>query len=75
MPPVKKTETKAKSKKLDSKEHHCSQCNRPKLHEVFEHKDGVTMKCPCGYEFVDVRPPNITVDTVDTAETIELGTE
>ena len=58
MPPKKKTEStivKPKPKKLDSEEHHCSQCNRPNLHEVYEHEDGVLMKCPCGYEFVDVR--------------------
>ncbi len=44
-----------KPKRLASESHHCSQCNRPTAHEVFEHPDGVTMKCPCGYSFVDVR--------------------
>ena len=43
-----------KLRELDSIEHHCSQCNRPKIHKVFEHEDGVLMQCPCGHEFVDV---------------------
>ncbi len=61
-------------KKLDPVEHHCSQCNRPKLHEVHEHEDGVTMHCPCGYEFVDVRPP--VVETEIVVETVvESGIE
>lgn len=46
---------KLKPKRIGTEDHHCSQCNRPKLHEVFEHKDGVLMKCPCGYKFVEIR--------------------
>lgn len=52
--PKTRTVSAKKPRKLDSIEHHCSQCNRPKLHEVFEHEDGVLMICPCGHEFVDV---------------------
>ena len=58
MPKIKHIPEVVKPKKparLASEEHHCSQCNRPTLHEVYEHEDGVTMKCPCGYKFVDVR--------------------
>lgn len=53
--PKPKTVSAKKPKKLDSEEHHCSQCNRPKLHEVYTHEDGVLMSCPCGHTFVDVR--------------------
>lgn len=42
-------------KRLGTELHHCSQCNRPTGHEVFEHPKGVKMICPCGYAFVDVR--------------------
>ena len=45
----------SKPKRLGTESHHCSQCNRPTGHKIFEHPDGVTMKCPCGYSFVDVR--------------------
>ncbi|KKN28226.1 hypothetical protein LCGC14_0856360 [marine sediment metagenome] len=55
MPKAAKAIQSKKPKRLDSETHHCSQCNRPTLHEVYEHEDGVTMKCPCGYKFVDVR--------------------
>lgn len=44
-----------RAKQLPSEMHHCSQCNRPNLHTVFKHKDGVRMTCPCGHSFVDVR--------------------
>lgn len=49
---------KPKPKRIGSEGHHCSQCNRPTSHETWEHPDGVTMKCPCGYSFVDVRDTN-----------------
>ena len=52
--PRAKTVQKPKLRELDSIEHHCSQCNRPNKHKVFEHEDGVLMSCPCGHEFVDV---------------------
>lgn len=58
-----KPKTSRNPKKLDSVEHHCSQCNRPKLHEVYEHEDGVQMKCPCGHEFVDVIIKSKTEET------------
>ena len=67
MPKV-KTALVKKAKRLDVEEHHCSQCNRPKLHEVYEHEDGVTMKCPCGHEFVDVRVTSIETESVKEAE-------
>jgi len=70
MPPKKKSESTVikslKPKKLDSVEHHCSQCNRPNLHEVYEHEDGIIMKCPCGYSFVDVRK-SVSTDSIGTA--------
>ena len=64
MPLSKKSD---KSGELTPEMHHCSQCNRPHSHKVFEHPDGVTMQCPCGYEFVDVR--------ITEATTIDLGAD
>ncbi len=61
-----KTVSVKKARLLDSREHHCSQCNRPKIHEVFEYEDGVLMKCPCGYEFVDIIAFTTAVEVRET---------